>query len=300
MGEKQRPTIPEIKTILTRLGSSGLGDSSIRAFTSEEDGSEYAVWLVDNGSANYVLKQAKAYEIAAYRSFFSDRQPYVPSFLGACRYNGQEYFLTEYFPGTDLRVCDRRKLTLALDALAEMQNEFWERTGLYDVCVSMEKALNAIGNRGKYLGSELLEKAYRKFEQVYRETPRSLCHDDLLPINVLVNDERAVFIDWEYGGILPYMGAFARLIAHGRENRDYYFYMSAEDREFAIAYYYDAMAKQHGISQEEFRRTLEYFLFYEYCEWVMLGNRYNGRDDERYGYYLNLAEKLAEKLVSFY
>ena len=161
----------------------------------------------------------------------------------------------------------------------------------------MEKAMEGIGTRGKYLGSELLEKTYRRFEQVYRETPRSLCHDDPLPINVLVNDERAVFIDWEYGGVLPYLSSFARLIAHGRENRDYYVYMSADDREFAIAYYYNALAKQHGISQEEFRQTLDYFLFYEYCEWVMLGNRYESRDDERYGYYLNLAKQLAKKLV---
>ena len=255
------------------------------------------VWLVDNGCTKYVLKQAKAYEIDAYHCFFSDRQPYIPSFFGACHYNGQEYFITEFFAGTDLRVCDRKRLTLVLDALAEMQNEFWERTELYDACVTMEKALEGIENRGKYLGSELLEKVYRKFEGVFRETPRSLCHDDLLPINVLVNNERAVFIDWEYGGVLPYMGAFARLIAHGRENKDYYFYMSAEDRDFAIAYYFDAVAKQHGISQGEFCRTLEYFLFYEYCEWVMLGNRYDSHDDERFGYYLNLAEQLAKRLV---
>lgn len=272
-------------------------DSSVKAFVSEEGGNEYLVWLVDNGCTKYVLKQAKAYEIDAYRCFFSDSQPYIPAFLGAFHYNGQEYYITEFFPGTDLRVCDRRRLTLVLDALAEMQNEFWERTELYDACVTMEKALEGIENRGKYLGSELLEKVYRKFERVFRETPRSLCHDDLLPINVLVNNERAVFIDWEYGGVLPYLSSFARLIAHGRENKDYYFYMSAEDREFAIAYYYDAVAKQHGISQEEFRRTLDYFLFYEYCEWIMLGNRYDSRDDERYGYYLNLAEKLAKKLI---
>ena len=297
MEEKQRPTIREIKTILTQFGISGVSDSSIKAFVSEEDGTEYAVWLIDNGGTKTVLKQAKAYEIDVYRCFFRDRQPYIPSFLGSCRYNGQDYFMTEFFPGTDLRVCDRKRLTLVLDALAEMQNEFWERTELYDVCDTMEKSMEAIEIRGKYLGSEPLEKAYRKFEQVYRETPRSLCHDDLLPINVLVNDERAVFIDWEFGGVLPYLGAFARLIAHGRENRDYYFYMSAEDREFAIAYYYDAVAKRHGISQEEFLRTLDYFLFYEYCEWIMLGNRYDARDDERYGYYLNLAEKLAKRLV---
>ena len=294
MEEKQRPPISEIKTILARFERSGAGDPSVKAFVSEEDGTEYAVWLVDDGHTKTVLKQAKAYEIDAYRCFFNGRQPYVPSFLGACHHNGQAYFLTEYFPGTDLRVCDRKRLTLVLDALAEMQNEFWERTELYDACVTMEKAMEGIGNRGQYLGSELLEKAYRRFEQVYCETPRSLCHDDLLPINVLVNDERAVFIDWEYGGVLPYLSSFARLIVHGRESRDHYFYMSAEDREFAMAYYYDAVAKQHGISWEEFCRTLEYFLFYEYCEWVMLGNRYGSRDDERYGYYLNRAEQLAE------
>jgi len=297
MKEKQRPTIPEIKTILTQFDISSVSDSSVKAFVSDEGGDEYAVWLIDNGSKKTVLKQAKAYEIAAYHCFFSGGQPYVPTFLGACHYKDQEYFLTEFFSGTDLRVCDRRRLTLVLDALAEMQNEFWERTELYDACVTMEKALEGIENRGKHLGSELLEKVYRKFEQVYRETPRSLCHDDLLPINVLINSERAVFIDWEYGGVLPYMGAFARLIAHGRENKDYYFYMSAEDRDFAIAYYYDAVAKQHGISQGEFCRTLEYFLFYEYCEWVMLGNRYDSRDDERFGYYLTLAEQLAKRLV---
>ncbi len=296
MEQKQRPSLYEIKTILAQLGISGAGDPSVKAFVSEEDGSEYAVWLVDNKKTKAVLKQAKAYEIDAYRRFFSNRQTYVPSFLGACRYSGQAYFLTEYFPGADLRVCDRKRLTLVLDALAEMQNEFWERKELYDACVTVEKAAEGIENRGRYLGSELLENTYRGFEQVYRETPRSLCHNDLLPINVLANDERAVFIDWEYCGILPYLSSFARLIAHCRENRDYYFYMSAEDREFATGYYYNALAKQHGISQGEFLRTLDYFLFYEYCEWIMLGNRYDSRDDERYGYCLNLAEQLAEKL----
>ena len=296
MEEKRLLTVSEVRTVLAKFKLLRESDLSVKAFVSAEDGSEYAAWLVDNGHAKYVLKQAKAYEIDVYHSFFSSGQSYVPSFLGSCRDNGRDYFLTEYFPGTDLRVCDRKRLILVLDALADMQNEFWERTELYGACVTMEKSLEAIRNRGKYLGSELLEKTYRKFEQVYRKTPRSLCHDDLLPINVLANSERAVFIDWEYGGVLPYLGAFARLIAHGREDRDYYFYMSAEDREFAIAYYYDALAKQHGISREEFRQTLDYFLFYEYCEWIMLGNRYDSRDDERYGYYLNLAEQLAKKL----
>ena len=124
MEEKKRPSLSEIKAILTQFESPGVCDSSVKAFVSEEGGNEYLVWLVDNGCTKYVLKQAKAYEIDAYRCFFSDRQPYIPSFFGACHYNGQEYFITEFFAGTDLRVCDRKRLTLVLDALAEMQNEF--------------------------------------------------------------------------------------------------------------------------------------------------------------------------------
>lgn len=54
--------------------------------------------------------------------------------------------------------------------------------------------------------------------------------DDLLPFNVIVSDDRAVLIDWEYGGILPYPSSFARLIAHGEEAEDSLFHMTREDR----------------------------------------------------------------------
>lgn len=218
--------------------------------------------------------------------------------MGKCEFDGKEYFLSEYFPGSDLKVCDRMRLTLALNALIAMQDEYWQREEFYDVCATMEYALNEMPNRGKWLSSELLERAYDEYLRVYAVTPRSLCHDDLLPLNVLANDERAVLIDWEHGGVLPYLNSFARLIAHARNDRSYYFYMSDADKAFAIEYYYNGLVKKHGISYDEFRRTLDVFLFFEYCEWVMLGNRYDARDDERYGYYLALAEDMAKKILA--
>ena len=196
----------------------------------------------------------------------------------------------------DLRRCEREKLRKALDALIEMQEEFWQREELYGSAFTLEQSLVGIENRGRYLGSKRLEEVYAAFVRIYQTTPRTLCHDDLLPFNLLIG-ERAVLIDWEYGGLLPYPTSFARLIAHGREEEGAFFYMTREDRNFAIQYYYDGLIKKHGIPYAEYRRTLDYFLFYEYCEWVMLGNRYNNRSDERYGYYLKLAEELAEKLV---
>ncbi|MBR4906168.1 MAG: phosphotransferase [Clostridia bacterium] len=296
MEQKQKPTSKELIAVLDRLGYPGIRAEQISPFLCEEDGAEYAVWLVDTGTQKCVLKRAKGNELAIYRTFFSERKPYVPAFLGACESGGDAYFLTEYCPGTDLRRCDREKLIKALDALILMQDEFWERTDLYGAANAYDMAQKSIEHRGKFLGSALLDAAFAKFREQYAETPCTLCHDDLLPINLLIG-ERAVLIDWEYGGMLPYPTSLARLIAHGRERDDAYFYLSRADRDFAIEYYYENLVKKHGIAYDVYRRTLTCFLFFEYCEWVMLGNEYDSRDDERYGESMLLAEEAAKAIL---
>ena len=296
MEQKPKPTPKELCGILDRLGLFGVRPEQISAFICDEDGSEYAVWLVDTGTEKRVLKRAKGSELAIYHSFFSERKPYVPAFFGACEHNGDAYFLTEYCPGEDLRRCGREKLIKALDALIRMQDEFWERADLYDAANAYEKAQKNIEHRGRYLGSALLERAYAQFTALYQNTPRTLCHDDLLPFNLLIG-ERAVLIDWEYGGMLPYPVSLARLLAHGRERDDAYFYLAREDRDFAIGCYYENLVKKHGVSYEDYRSTLEHFFFFEYCEWVMLGNEYDSRDDARYGESLVLAEETAKTLL---
>ena len=296
MEQKQKPTSKELIAVLDRLGYPGIRAEQISPFLCGEDGAEYAVWLVDTGAQKCVLKRAKGNELAICRTFFSERKPYVPAFLGACESDGGTFFLTEYCPGEDLRRCDREKLIKALDALILMQDEFWERTDLYGAANAYDMAQKSIEHRGKFLGSALLDAAFTKFREQYAETPRTLCHDDLLPINLLIG-ERAVLIDWVYGGMLPYPASLARLIAHGRERDDAYFYLSRADRDFAIGYYYENLVKKHGISYEDYRRTLTYFLFFEYCEWVMLGNEYDSRDDARYGESLALAEEAAKAIL---
>ena len=293
MDEKRMPTAEELTDILSRFG---LTAAKLRQFKAEEDGYPYSVWHVQAGTEDYVLKRAKGLETEVYRSFFPTKKPYAPALIDTAAYQNDRYLLLEYCPGDDLRRCDRERLILALDALGAMQDEFWAREELYDAACTLEKSIKAIEDRGHWLGSERLETVYEKFIRVYRQTQRSLCHDDLLPFNVLVG-ERAVLIDWEYGGVLPYPGPLARLIAHGREDENAFFHMKRADREFAIDYYYRICAEKHGISYEEYRRTLDFFLFYEACEWIMLGNRYDQRGDERYAYSLRQAEALADRLL---
>ena len=94
-----------------------------------------------------------------------------------------------------------------------------------------------------------------------------------------------------------YPTAFARLVAHAEEVEDALFYMTNADKRFAIDYYYDNLLKEKGISYTNWLNTLEYFLFYEYCEWVFVGNRHNATDGKYYQKYLPIAKQQAIKLL---
>ena len=203
----------------------------------------------------------------------------------------------EYIEGEDLRKCNRKKLTLALDALISLQKETWENRHFDSLGDNFDKSLIQRQNREKHLNDSLLEEAYEKFLGVYQSIPRALCHDDLLPFNIIASDKKAFLIDWESGGILPYPTSFARLIAHAENHTNAFFHMTQADKDFAIQYYYDNLLKGKGISHTDWLDTLEYFLFYEYCEWVFVGNKYNETNGEYYKKYLPIAKRQAAKIL---
>lgn len=262
-----------------------------------EDGEPYQVWTIDTGTAQYILKEAKEDEAETYRLILSElNTDCIPAIYQTISAGEKIYLLMEYIDGENLCHCNRAKLTLALDALISLQRKTWNNRSLADYGYSFEKSLLGREQRGKYLNDPLLEEVYEKFMGMYRTVPRALCHDDLLPFNVIASDNRAVLIDWECGGILPYPTAFARLIAHSEETENALFFMTSEDRTFAIDYYYDNLLKEAGISYTEWRNTLEYFLFFEYCEWVFVGNKYDAQNSEFYKKYLPIARQQASKL----
>lgn len=285
------------------LAQMGLGEESILSitpFVREEDQTEYQVWRVDCPDRRYVLKQVKEdeEELELYRQFLTPAKSYAPELLGTAHWEQGVYLLTAFVEGEDLRHCETGTLRRTLDALIAAQKEYWAREDRYACGYSLEKSLPGREKRGAYLNDNTLHRAYAKFLQRYRNTPLTLCHDDLLPFNVLVNEEKAVLLDWEYGGMLPYPVSLARLIAHGREEEQAFFYMTEEDRQFAIAYYYENLVREKGIPFSEYRQTLDYFLFYEYCEWIMLANRYGDTSNDNYLYSRTKAFELAKRLES--
>lgn len=273
----------------------------ITQLTHVEDDEPYQVWIISTGACRYVLKKAKKCEAETYQLILSKLNTgFIPVIHQKISAGDETYLLMEYIAGEDLCKCNRTKLTLALDALISLQSKTWNNRPLASFGYSFAESLRSRETRGRYLRDTLLENTYERFLQMYHTVPRALCHDDLLPFNVIASDCRAVLIDWECGGILPYPSSFARLIAHGETSQDAMFFISAEDRSFAIDYYYENLLKKRGIPYAEWITTLEYFLFFEYCEWVFIGNKYNDQRSELYRKYLTLSRKQAEKIKAVY
>ena len=280
----------EVLEILRAMGiDEENGALEVSRFKNVEDGSDYAVWKVQTAQKVYVLKKAKGQELSVYAAFFDREICGAPRFCGSTQIGAEDYFLMEYVPGEDLRVCSREKLVAVLDALISLQALYWEDRQRDRAGLSFEESLKDRKNRGNYLKDPELEAAYAVFLAQYRMLPRTLCHDDLLPFNVLISEGKATIIDWEQAGILPYPTSLARLIAHGEEKEGAFFYMKEEDRAFAVEYYYENLVKKQNISYADYRRALDACLLYEYCEWIMLGNRYADADMERYRYYCEKA-----------
>ena len=265
----------------------------------EEDDEPYSVWRIEAGAQSFILKEAKEYESEVYRTFLSDASGQVPAIYGAETVNGKTYLLMEYIEGRDLCRCDRHSLQQALDALIALQRTYWGETEKAEAGFSYEKSRAGRKKRGTFLREAELEEAYEGYLALYERVPRTLCHDDLLPFNVRIDErsDRGVLIDWEYGGILPYPTSLARLLAFGEEKEDAFFYMKDEDKAFASEYYYENLLKDKGIAKEEWQRTLAYFLLYEYCEWVAVGHQYEEPDNEYFIKYQPVAKAHAKRLL---
>lgn len=258
-----------IGEIITKMGFGN--QAVITAFKHEDDDSDYAVWKIEDGNVIRVLKKTSKQELDIYDTFLSFAKLGVPRFYKSIEYDGELFILMEYLDGNNLQKCDRKSLTAVLDALIYLQNMYWEKREL--------------------------EQAYEKYLQIYSNIPRTLCHDDLLPFNVICTNEHAVIIDWEYAGILPYPTSLARLLAHCEEDESAFFYMRQEDKEYAIEYYFEHLLKEKGIDYSDYRKTLDYFLLYEYCEWIMLGVEYNDTENERFKKYYAKAKEHIKKLI---
>ena len=285
------PETTDIRAAAAPLLEEAKENASLCRFTrlrQEEDADAfYGAWRVDAPGGVYFLKKNKGFEREVYDRVFAGAALPVPA-----RYAADEtYSLYEFFSGESLCRASRDSLTLALDALLTMQTALLSRPAAAGVTAEQELAHMAA--RAEWLPGGDISDAYAAYLDAYPRTPAVFGHGDLLPFNVLTGGGRAVLIDWEYAGTLPYAAPLARLIAHGENNADALFCLQDADRAYAARYYGEHLPASLGVAPREYIRTLGLFVFAEYCEWVYLGERYGDTGTPRYRRYRTLADRAA-------
>lgn len=248
-----------------------------------EDGDDfYNVWLIVSDNNSYILKKSTENEINNYNALLNIP---IPKYYGYTKYYNKSYILIEYLDGDNLMNGNLGNCTKAIDTIIEINKKYLNK----DIVLSdtFDKELIRINRRFEYLNDELLEKKYLEFINVYKKTIKTVCHNDLLPFNMIIAKNNAYLIDLENIGFLPYPVMFARFIAHYKDVKGYLFYLEDEIKEYLIKYYYDNFVVSLNKTYEEYLYELELFLFFEYTEWIYVYNRYKFPKDERYYYYLN-------------
>ncbi len=259
----------------------------------EDSDNYYNVWKIEDNNKTYIFKQVNDIEADIYSKV---KVSALPKCFGVIDYYNKKYILIEYIDGNNLMKADRDSLIKVLDAIISIQKLFWDK--MINIGYKYEDCKNKVLNRKNYLYDEILEEAFDKFYNKFMTCARTLTHEDLLPFNVIVNDEKAFLIDWEYGGILPYPMMITRLIAHTKDDKNYLFYMKTEDIEFAIDYYYEKFIKDYNIDKLEYSYTIDCFMFYESIEWIFVYNKHNMIKDDRFNYYYSLANYFSKKIIN--
>lgn len=270
----------------------GLELLSAEPFRAEEDGREYAVWRLGTNRGELVLKKTDPMERAVYETFFREGGP-APRVHAFGEIDGEVWMLMELVPGESMSRCSRDRLILLLDALIESQKKWWGDGAHEDVGYGFSKSWPNRRKRLAYMGE--LESTYQAYLDAFERLPRTLCNDDLLPFNVLASESRAVILDWEYAGILPWPCAIARFLAFGEEEGEL-FRMSEADRQFALDYYYEHLLRETGCTWPEYDRIMDLFFFKEYSEWIYCAAISGDYEMEYYKKYSKKAEYLARKL----
>ena len=269
------------------------GECIVERVKWEEQDGYYDVWKIIGANGEYILKKVSAVEKEIYEKI-ADRVKSLPKFLGETSYRGATYILISFEKGENLMNCTRGNLVKVVDAIADIQNEFWDtpkRIGM-----TLDESFESRISRREYAQDAELVRAFDVFFEEYKAVPKTLCHDDLLPFNVIVGKD-AKIIDWEHVGILPYPTMLARFLAHTSEHGETPFYMSKDDVNFAIDYYFEQLVRDKGITRERFKFSMDCFLFYESLEWVYVYNKNIMAHNELFDYYYNLAKERAKKIL---
>ncbi|MEG0254591.1 phosphotransferase [Vagococcus sp.] len=227
----------------------------------------YNTYLLENKNREYfVLKKATDKEIAINQLLikhgFIDLIPEIMSFSKELDSN-HKWMTTRYVGKKDLSRLNQSTAKLLGKHLAKLTNYFYFEEDLLNQLTpnTDEQLAHKLAILDKLDKNSILYDSCNLYINRFISTPKTLCHDDLLPINVLQNQttNQLKIIDWEHTRKGNYTTDIARFSAFYTTNQETFekglsFYGCQSDIDLLLCTYYsllDAQIKEQ-VSKQQF------------------------------------------------
>ena len=261
-------------------------------------GKVYDVWLVRCQEGRMVLKKCgtPCRDQVKYDRYFAGLDLPVPKILASVTIGEETYLAMEYAGDRDARDCTPEEAGRIGEALARIQGRYLAPGGHTELSdyYFREYVADFCGKIQEYFPG--FDRVYQKVEKRFFEAPHSLIHDDLLPINVLLDWEQVWIIDWATAGIFPYFLDLARFaFVHSGKGG---FYISHEAGMAFLDGYYAGMRKNAGFSVDR-RQFYQDVAISAFCQYAMF--LYYEEDTEHiretcdYQYFAKIIEYLQQE-----
>lgn len=262
----------------------------------EGDVRYYDAYEIETVSGSKILKKTNEREVFNYESYLADKEFAVPSYYGKRVEQEDVWILIEDVSGDDLRDMTDELAVLAAESLVEIQNYYWQQNEEEFARKKWDDRFEVYWKRilkraASVVDHPRLRKAYQLFLDRQLTAPRTLSNGDFLQYNVLRTNNKAVVIDWGFGGIMPYSLDIARFIAHATETKATFpFYMNERQKRLFVNRIYEKLDCKPDYRQ--YLDDIRLAVLNEYIEFVEANE-----DDDKW--YYHHAMQLAEEILNF-
>jgi len=255
----------ELQPILENLSVQNTED--ILRFEDTKLDKIYDVYLIKMQGKLRILKLLgeRRFDKAKYDTYFAGKGFAVPEIFADISIDGKDYVLMELVEGLDARNCNPQDARKIGEELARIQSCYLTKGGHTGTAeYYWNRYLEKYYEKLKMFFSDI-DDVWEQTKQRFYEAPQTFVHDDLLPINVLIKDDKSWIIDWEIAGIYPYFLDLARF-AYVYCSVDDAFFISSESANAFIDAYYDEMKTNpmFDIDKEQFLYDVAISAFYQY------------------------------------
>lgn len=255
-----------LSAVLERFGITDSGN--IARFVDSRLKKVYDVYLINGKDGKMVLKKCdkNCRDPKKYDLYFAGHDFAVPKILDRASIGEETYIIMEYAEGGDARDCGEDDAKKVGTELARIQSHYLTSGGhtkLSDYYFKEYVADFCEKIKGYF---ENFDTVFQAVEKRFFEAPHSLIHDDLLPINVLLNGDRAWILDWATAGFFPYFLDLARF-AFVQSGNDQ-FYISHESGMAFLDAYYEEMRKNPKFEMDK-NRFYQDVAISAFCQYAM-------------------------------